>query len=217
MLDDGTIEIGFRGDDAASARLLREAVSAGLPIVTFARAASDLEELFLQVTAPAELGADRAERGARHETCHASIDPPGRPLAGPGFGGISAIGAKELRGRMRGRRAFVALTFYLGLLAGFAWMLEALQAARSRTPGSAAANYQSAQIGTGIFAGLLILADAPDPHPRPGVHDRRDQPGAREADARPARDDADLVAVDVLGKLFSALAWAFLLSSPRSR
>ena len=32
----------------------REAVSAGLPIVTFARAASDLEELFLQVTAPAE-------------------------------------------------------------------------------------------------------------------------------------------------------------------
>jgi ABC-2 type transport system ATP-binding protein len=54
VLDDGTIEIGFRGDDVASARLLREAVGAGLPIVTFARAASDLEELFLQVTAPAE-------------------------------------------------------------------------------------------------------------------------------------------------------------------
>ncbi len=54
VLDDGTIEIGFRGDDAATARLLREAVAAGLPIVTFARAASDLEELFLQVTAPAE-------------------------------------------------------------------------------------------------------------------------------------------------------------------
>jgi ABC-2 type transport system ATP-binding protein len=54
VLDDGTIEIGFRGDDAASARLLREAVGAGLPIVTFARAASDLEELFLQVTAPAD-------------------------------------------------------------------------------------------------------------------------------------------------------------------
>ena len=54
VLDDGTIEIGFRGDDIASARLLREAVAAGLPIVTFARAASDLEELFLQVTAPAE-------------------------------------------------------------------------------------------------------------------------------------------------------------------
>ena len=49
---DGTIELGFRGDDAASARLLADSVAAGLPIVSFARAASDLEELFLQVTAP---------------------------------------------------------------------------------------------------------------------------------------------------------------------
>jgi len=54
ILPDGTIELGFRGDDAASARLLRDAVAAGLPIVTFARAASDLEELFLQVTAREE-------------------------------------------------------------------------------------------------------------------------------------------------------------------
>jgi ABC-2 type transport system ATP-binding protein len=52
ILEDGTIEIGFRGDDAASARLLAASVSAGLPIVSFARAASDLEELFLQVTSP---------------------------------------------------------------------------------------------------------------------------------------------------------------------
>ena len=51
LLADGTIELGFRGDDAASARLLAEAVAAGLPIISFARAASDLEELFLQVTA----------------------------------------------------------------------------------------------------------------------------------------------------------------------
>jgi ABC-2 type transport system ATP-binding protein len=50
ILADGTIELGFRGDDAASARLLAESVAAGLPIVSFARAASDLEELFLQVT-----------------------------------------------------------------------------------------------------------------------------------------------------------------------
>jgi len=48
---DGTIEIGFRGDDQATSRLLAAAVGAGLPILTFARAASDLEELFLQVTA----------------------------------------------------------------------------------------------------------------------------------------------------------------------
>jgi ABC-2 type transport system ATP-binding protein len=52
VLEDGTVELGFRGDDAASARLLAESVRSGLPIVSFARAASDLEELFLQVTAP---------------------------------------------------------------------------------------------------------------------------------------------------------------------
>ena len=52
VLDDGTIELGFRGDDAATARLLAESIAAGLPIVSFARAASDLEELFLQVTSP---------------------------------------------------------------------------------------------------------------------------------------------------------------------
>jgi ABC-2 type transport system ATP-binding protein len=50
ILQDGTIELGFRGDDEASARLLAQSVAAGLPIVSFARAASDLEELFLQVT-----------------------------------------------------------------------------------------------------------------------------------------------------------------------
>ena len=51
LLPDGTIEIGFRGDDAGTARLLAAAVAAGMPVVSFARAASDLEELFLQVTA----------------------------------------------------------------------------------------------------------------------------------------------------------------------
>ena len=50
LLADGTVELGFRGDDAGTARLLAAAVGAGFPIVSFARAASDLEELFLQVT-----------------------------------------------------------------------------------------------------------------------------------------------------------------------
>ena len=50
LLDDGTIELGFRGDDEATARLLAATVAAGLPVISFARAASDLEELFLQVT-----------------------------------------------------------------------------------------------------------------------------------------------------------------------
>ena len=51
ILDDGQIELGFRGDDEAAAQLLTAAVGAGLKITSFARAASDLEELFLQVTA----------------------------------------------------------------------------------------------------------------------------------------------------------------------
>jgi ABC-2 type transport system ATP-binding protein len=53
ILPDGLIEIGFHGDDDGAARLLAAAVGAGLRIATFSRAASDLEELFLQVTAPA--------------------------------------------------------------------------------------------------------------------------------------------------------------------
>jgi ABC-2 type transport system ATP-binding protein len=50
ILADGTIELAFRGDDAAAARFLADTVAAGLPVASFARAASDLEELFLQVT-----------------------------------------------------------------------------------------------------------------------------------------------------------------------
>jgi ABC-2 type transport system ATP-binding protein len=60
ILEDGTIELGFRGDDDASARLLAEVVRDGLRVVTFARAASDLEELFLQVTAPDRAPLDAA-------------------------------------------------------------------------------------------------------------------------------------------------------------
>ena len=50
LLEDGTIELGFRGDDEAAARLLARSIARGIAIASFARAASDLEELFLQVT-----------------------------------------------------------------------------------------------------------------------------------------------------------------------
>ena len=50
ILDDGQIELGFRGDDDESAALLSRAIGAGVRVASFARAASDLEELFLQVT-----------------------------------------------------------------------------------------------------------------------------------------------------------------------
>jgi ABC-2 type transport system ATP-binding protein len=60
ILPDGTVELGFRGDDAAAARLLADVVAAGLPVASFARAASDLEELFLQVTANEPLPVEAA-------------------------------------------------------------------------------------------------------------------------------------------------------------
>jgi ABC-2 type transport system ATP-binding protein len=58
ILDDGQIELGFRGDDAASAQLLASAIASGVRVTSFARAASDLEELFLQVTAAAGAAVD---------------------------------------------------------------------------------------------------------------------------------------------------------------
>jgi len=67
-LPDGTVELGFRGDDAATAALLAQAIRAGHRISAFARAASDLEELFLQVTAHEVPGPDRR---------------PAEPAAGP--------------------------------------------------------------------------------------------------------------------------------------
>jgi ABC-2 type transport system ATP-binding protein len=57
ILDDGQIELGFRGDDDESAELLARTVGAGIRVVSFARAASDLEELFLQVTSGNSVGA----------------------------------------------------------------------------------------------------------------------------------------------------------------
>ena len=46
--------------------------------------------------------------------------------------GIAAVGVKELRGRMRGKRAFVILTIHLLLVAGFAWMIESIAGAQPR-------------------------------------------------------------------------------------
>jgi ABC-2 type transport system ATP-binding protein len=64
ILPDGLIEIGFHGDDDGSARLLANAVGAGLRVASFARAASDLEELFLQVTAADPMPAPAPAPGA---------------------------------------------------------------------------------------------------------------------------------------------------------
>jgi ABC-2 type transport system ATP-binding protein len=61
VLPDGILELGFRGDDEATAALLARAIAAGHRVATFARAASDLEELFLQVTALDDSSGDAVE------------------------------------------------------------------------------------------------------------------------------------------------------------
>jgi ABC-2 type transport system ATP-binding protein len=59
ILGEGQVELGFRGDDDASAQLLAAAVAAGIRIAAFSRAASDLEELFLQMTATGAAGREQ--------------------------------------------------------------------------------------------------------------------------------------------------------------
>lgn len=63
--------------------------------------------------------------------------------------GALAVGLKELRGRMRGRRAFTILTIYLALLAGFAWAVIKIQE-------RGAANQSLAQPGSDVFPGAYL-------------------------------------------------------------
>ena len=53
--DSGEIEIGFRGDESGAAKLLAAAVRAKISVVSYSPAATDLQELFLQVTDRAEV------------------------------------------------------------------------------------------------------------------------------------------------------------------
>jgi ABC-type transport system involved in multi-copper enzyme maturation permease subunit len=73
--------------------------------------------------------------------------------------GIGAVGSKELRGRMRGPRAFIALTLYLALLAGFTVMiyLLAAQSAASQAAFGGGNPYASASVGQAVFTVLLFL------------------------------------------------------------
>jgi ABC-type transport system involved in multi-copper enzyme maturation permease subunit len=83
----------------------------------------------------------------------------GSPLSGLSrtVGGIGAVGVKELRGRMRGRRAFIILTIYLLLLGGFAWMVELIMERTYSFGFGGNGTYATAAIGQGIFAALLML------------------------------------------------------------
>lgn len=76
---------------------------------------------------------------------------------------INPVMLKELRGRMRGVRAFLVLTVYLGLMSGFAMLLYLVYNSLTYTSGSAAAG----EVGRVLFIGvvgielLLIIFIAP--------------------------------------------------------
>jgi ABC-type transport system involved in multi-copper enzyme maturation permease subunit len=68
--------------------------------------------------------------------------------------GIGGVATKELRGRMRGWRAFAILTVYLAALAGVVFLVY-LGIRQSSTNGGSATTLSSA--GSGIFQVLMVL------------------------------------------------------------
>jgi ABC-2 type transport system permease protein len=129
-------------------------------------------------------------------------------------GGIAAVGAKELRGRMRGRRAFTILTLYLILLAGFAGMYQFIverdYVSRFGEFGGTA-TFLSAAIGQEVFAGLIMLETllvvllAPA-FTAGAISLEREKQTLDLLVATPISS----VAI-VVGKLFSALTYVFIL------
>lgn len=76
--------------------------------------------------------------------------------AGHAFAGASAILVKEVRGRMRGPRAFVFLTFYLTVLGGLLWAYLSTMEAQAQFIGFAAGP-PGVEIGRGLFSGALAI------------------------------------------------------------
>lgn len=125
--------------------------------------------------------------------------------------GIAAVGVKELRGRMRGRRAFVILTIYLLLLGGFAWMVELIMERTYAFGFGGNGTYATASIGQGIFAALLMLETLQVAFLAPSA-----TAGAISLERE--KQTLDLLVVTpitalaiVLGKLLSALVYVWLL------
>src|SRR4029079_1921364 len=92
-----------------------------------------------------EAGQPREVTAAVVAATDATLDP-GRTA------GITAIWIRELRGRMRGKRAFLFLTFYLSLLGGILW----LTLRTTEGMGGLTAT-QAMGLGRGIFGGVLLI------------------------------------------------------------
>ena len=127
--------------------------------------------------------------------------------------GIAAVGVKELRGRMRGRRAFVILTLYLLFLAAFAWSWQLIAERRygGDTLSGGSAAFASALIGQEIFGALLVVETLLVVFLAPAMT-------AGSISLEREKQTLDLLITTpisslaiVLGKLLSALSWIFLL------
>jgi len=124
--------------------------------------------------------------------------------------GMAAVGVKELRGRMRGRRAFVILTIHLLVVAGFAWMVEQF-AEKAYTSGFGGSLSASADIGRQVFSALIMLLTlivlvlAPASTAGAISLEREKQ----TLDLLTTTPISSLAII--LGKLLSALSWVFLL------
>jgi ABC-2 type transport system permease protein len=128
-----------------------------------------------------------------------------------GFTGVTAVAMKELRGRMRGRRAFVILTVYLTLLAGFGWMVELILERQKTAAFGGSGALASAQIGQGIFMALMLLETLLVIALAPAF-----TAGAISVERE--KQTLDMLATTpvsslsiVLGKLLSALTYLFIL------
>lgn len=120
---------------------------------------------------------------------------------------LNPVMLKELRGRMRGMRAFVVITVYLGLMSGFTTLLYLVWAAPSSLSGSAAAGEIGRVLFMGIFGIELLLIIFIAPSFTAGAIT-----GERE------RQTYDLLRTTllanpsfVIGKLESALSYILLL------
>jgi ABC-type transport system involved in multi-copper enzyme maturation permease subunit len=141
------------------------------------------------------------------------IRPPRnvRRTIAQGLAGLTAVGVKELRGRMRGRRAFVILTIYLLLLGSFAWMMELILERQYAGTVANSAAYASSQIGQGIFVALVMLETLLVVALAPAF-----TAGAISLERE--KQTLDMLATTpvsslsiVVGKLFSALTYLFIL------
>jgi ABC-type transport system involved in multi-copper enzyme maturation permease subunit len=164
---------------------------------------------------------DHAVPGAvRTETVGARPPGPRRGRPHPvralrsGVDGVVAVGVKELRGRVRGRRAFIVLTFYLLFLGLFAWAWE-LVAERAYVQNAAlqggSAAFASALVGQEVFGALVLVETLLVVFLAPAftagaISLEREKQTLEMLTATPISSLAI-----VIGKLLSALAYVFLL------